>query len=207
MGRIRILVLAEYLVSRTMLSILSDKFSCCAAVPDDFSITMPTASEMATGDAIGVLPTLLRKSSSVTEDQEKERLKLVVRRFVHQALRGCQCTYIDEGTGLRVSTEYRVDMKLTSLIIVPMPGLKPITCAFDHIEDIFSIKDDGEDAFPTRVLAALKPGEKELLQMVRFRGDRDELLSFCVIEESMAARDAFMESVRVLCMYGQPQKA
>mmetsp|Transcript_5747 Transcript_5747/g.16342 ORF Transcript_5747/g.16342 Transcript_5747/m.16342 type:complete len:221 (-) Transcript_5747:98-760(-) len=150
-------------------------------------------------------PVTSRSLSPGEKEAEKARLQVLVNSFVRRAVSGCPCTYFREGTGVRARTQYRIDKSLEYLLVLSQDagGRAEVACPIAAIQDIYSLAEDGASSFPGEAVSALRPGELDRLLMVEYRGPRGELSSFCVLEESRDSRDAFLESVRVLCIYAQ----
>jgi len=138
-------------------------------------------------------------------EAEKARLQTLVNSFAKSAVRGRPCTYLRE-SGTRCETEYRLDRGLEYLIVGSSAEDSPVpesSCKIAGIQDIYSIAEDGSASFPREVLASLRPEEQSLLLMVVYRSRNDRLLRLCILEESSSSRDAFLECLRILCIYAQ----
>lgn len=138
-------------------------------------------------------------------ERERDRLQRLVNRFARKAVRGVPCTYLDETTGERFATKYRVDKGQQILLIVGDKSARhaEVTCPVGGIQDIYSIVEDGEACFPQPVRAALRPEELEKLLMVVYNDTKGGDSRFCLLEDSRASLDMFMECLKVLSIYAQ----
>mmetsp|Transcript_97304 Transcript_97304/g.280069 ORF Transcript_97304/g.280069 Transcript_97304/m.280069 type:complete len:212 (+) Transcript_97304:108-743(+) len=194
---------------------------CCRDLQDkeqvtftDFSTTDEAGVVRVAHDDGGVLPYTAsdparaspQLKSPTEEETQAERVRLqdLVNKFAKRAIKGCPCSYIREGTGDRLFTQYRVDRRLENVIIVGPKRRASIevTCPIADIQDVYSFHEDGEDVFPSEVLKSLRPPEKELLLMVIYKCG-EKLYRFCLLEESKESRDSFLECLRILCIYAQ----
>mmetsp|Transcript_72594 Transcript_72594/g.200260 ORF Transcript_72594/g.200260 Transcript_72594/m.200260 type:complete len:215 (+) Transcript_72594:155-799(+) len=150
-------------------------------------------------------PSTVRSLSPEEKEREKERLQSLVNSFARKAVKGAPCTYFNEGTGERFSTQYRIDKGLEYLIILNAQDANhaEVTCPIIAIQDIYSVVEDGESCFPPEVLSTIKPTELEQLLMVVYRGGNDKIFRFCMLEESRESLDMFLECLRILCIYAQ----
>lgn len=146
-----------------------------------------------------------RSLSSEEKEQEKARLQQLVNSFAKKAVKGCPCTYIKEGTGERCPTKYSIDKTLEYLMVMSPedPSKAEVTCPISAIQDIYSLVEDGEAAFPPEVLQNVKRAEMELLLLVVYRSGADKYFRFVLLEESRESRDVFLECIRILCIYAQ----
>jgi len=80
-----------------------------------------------------------------------------------------------------------------------------IHCPIGDIQDIYSIVEDGPGCFPPEVIAGVaSQDEMERLLMVVYRNaGKKNLVRFCILEGSCESRDAFLECLRILCIYAQ----
>jgi len=155
-------------------------------------------------------PLDLEKETTGSDGQDSEppdvqvevaQLQDMVNACLKTALKGCPCTFLQNGE--RTSTRYFVDEALEYLSVASCQGTShtEVVCPISGIQDIFCVPEDGEAAFPHQVISPLSAAEKELLLMVVFQGRPGEQPSkFCLLMESRDGRDAFMEAMRVLCV-------
>lgn len=153
-------------------------------------------------------PLELATDMPVTQEEkeaEKTRIQEMVNIFARKAVRGCSCVFINESSGVHSTTNYRIDKGLEYLIVMSEDDKNKaeLTCPIARIRDIFSVAEDGETYFPLRVLSTLQLNEMELLLMVVYSGNQDQLFRFCVLENSCESRDIFVECLRILCVYAQ----
>eukprot|EP00928_Gymnodinium_smaydae_P092200 TRINITY_DN7600_c0_g1_i1.p1 TRINITY_DN7600_c0_g1~~TRINITY_DN7600_c0_g1_i1.p1 ORF type:complete len:496 (-),score=127.33 TRINITY_DN7600_c0_g1_i1:13-1500(-) len=189
------------------------------AQDDQFALTPPPNFDSPTAEAAatagGPLGELLQKDAPApgapgaaepTSElaKEQERLRVLVRTFVAKAIKGCPCHFFDGGK--RIPMHYVVDKSLRNLIVLDSSanGCRQIVCPIHKIEDLYSIVDDGVDAFPPDVLKALKEEESDALFMVVFQ-DAHQLYRFCLLEESNENRVMFAEAMRILKACAQRQ--
>jgi len=142
------------------------------------------------------------------EEAEKRRLQLVVTTFVRKASRGYQSTLFKQG-GIasgeasveRVPVAVRFDMSALGMTIYGS-GLS-VTCPLASVSDVYSVQDDGEGAFPKSIIGVLEEEELPLLLRVYYYSADKRKDSIFLLEENAEARDAFRESLRVLCIYAK----
>jgi hypothetical protein len=149
---------------------------------------------------------------SLTEEEkhrEKLRLQSLVNGFARRAVKGCPCTYLkasgeDPERYQAFPTQYRIDRGLENLVVLSAgdPSLADVTCPIAAIQDIYSLREDDEACFPSEVVRSLGPEDRDLLLMVVLQR-HDRALKFCILEESAEARDEFLETLRILCIYTQ----
>lgn len=148
---------------------------------------------------------------SLTEDEkaaEKARLQTLVNKFAKRAVRGCPCEHVDVSAGTRIRTRYQLDSTLEHLNVAsPVQGSAPVvSCPIGAIEDIYSMAEDGETAFPPEVLGAFTGAEhlrKNLLMIVYQGPDDGRMHRFYIVEDDEQSRDIFLECLRILCIYSQ----
>lgn len=146
-----------------------------------------------------------RSLSPEEKEKEKARLQQLVNNFVRTAAKGCPCTYLKEVTGERCATRYFLDKRLEHLVVVAPADatVAEVRCPIGAIQDIYCFVEDGATCFPAKVLGLLTQEEQDLLLMVVYRSDRGGTHRFCLLEESPATRDTFLECLRILCIYMQ----
>ncbi|CAE8703476.1 unnamed protein product, partial [Polarella glacialis] len=135
--------------------------------------------------------------SADEKEKEKARLQALVNSFIKKAVRGYPCVYLREGSAERIETQYRIDKNLEYLIVVSLKdsAQAEVTCPISMIQDIYCFAEDGASCFPPEVVEALWPGEPELLLMVVFANNDGKLYRFCILAESKATRDEFLECI------------
>lgn len=139
--------------------------------------------------------------SRSSKEAEKVRLQRLVNSFVKKAVAGCPCTYLDEATQEQTVTTYRIPKNLESLSVVsPLDNSQAMfACRIGDIQDVYSHFEDGEQCFNPKVVAGLRPEERDLLLMVVCRDGR----RLNIVEESHESRDTLLECLRILCVYAQ----
>jgi len=169
-----------------------------AAAPAPSSLALPSPGTTDDGSTA-------RSLTPEEKEAEKSRLQALVNTFAKKAVRGCPCHYLKEGVSDRIRTQYRIDKSLEYLIIVNPsdPQTQEVTCPIAAIQDIYSLVEDGESCFPAETIKGLSTEEKEMLLMVVYRSGADKMFRFCLLEESRASRDIFLECIRILCIYAQ----
>eukprot|EP00929_Paragymnodinium_shiwhaense_P059061 TRINITY_DN29566_c0_g1_i2.p1 TRINITY_DN29566_c0_g1~~TRINITY_DN29566_c0_g1_i2.p1 ORF type:complete len:234 (+),score=51.95 TRINITY_DN29566_c0_g1_i2:84-785(+) len=138
------------------------------------------------------------------KEQEKVRLQQLVNDFARKAVKGCPCTYIRERSGERIPALYLIDKRLERLTVCKAEdqASPEVSCSIANIQDIYTLEEDGGDCFPSEVQAALTREEPPMLLMVVYQ-QQNQLFRFSLLEESRESRDAFLECLRVLCIYAQ----
>eukprot|EP00747_Dinoflagellata_sp_TGD_P189111 gnl/TRDRNA2_/TRDRNA2_49020_c0_seq1.p1 gnl/TRDRNA2_/TRDRNA2_49020_c0~~gnl/TRDRNA2_/TRDRNA2_49020_c0_seq1.p1 ORF type:complete len:216 (+),score=39.07 gnl/TRDRNA2_/TRDRNA2_49020_c0_seq1:77-724(+) len=200
---------------------------CCTEAEDNTQIIYDTTSEenpafveaaaagsagsppAATGNVSSREQTLSARSLTPEEKAvEKSRLQSLVNAFAKKAVKGVPCVYIREGAGKKYPTTYKVDKALVNLTVISPedPLRSEVICPIAAIQDIFSVVEDGEGCFPQEVLSICSQDDKPLLLMVVY-SSAGKLYRFCLLEESQAERDTFLECVRILCIYAQSAMA
>lgn len=147
------------------------------------------------------------KMDEAAIQEERQRLKDVVHKFVRRAFEGAPCTLLAEAG--RTATKFCLDGALETLSLVSADDTSHtlIACLIANIEDVYCIADDGEGPFPGPILALLQDDEKQSVLMIVFRGPQNKLYRFCVLEESAEHCATFMEAMSCLHMYSQPQSS
>lgn len=142
-----------------------------------------------------------RHRSSEDEAGEKARLQSLVDAFAKKAVRGCPSTHLDDRTGGRTETLYRIDKTLRHLTLLAKDDRRVMAeCPIEEIQDIYLVE-DGEECFPPGALERVHPNERELLLMLVYGSSSTKVFSFCMLEDSRQSRDMFLESMRVLSIY------
>mmetsp|Transcript_9228 Transcript_9228/g.29298 ORF Transcript_9228/g.29298 Transcript_9228/m.29298 type:complete len:226 (-) Transcript_9228:42-719(-) len=164
---------------------------------------------VAAAHAMDVPATSARSLTEQEREEEKARIQDMVNRFAKNALVGCPCICVREGSGERVETKYRLDKTLEHMVILSVRGSEraEITCPIADIQDIYSYVEDGEACFPPAVLSALRPEEAPLLLMVVFHAEHGRVLRFCLLEQCNDSRDMFLECLRILCIYASSARS
>merc|ERR1712232_1015084 len=139
------------------------------------------------------------------EADEKARLEALVCAFTSRALKGCPCTCLQDATGKRAATRYRIDKELRNFTFEASGRIlkKGVKVPLNGIENIYSIEKDGVSVFPTNIIQVIQPSEYELLLMVIFRTDGDKLVKLCFLEESAACRETSHVCLNILKDYVQ----
>mmetsp|Transcript_103148 Transcript_103148/g.220625 ORF Transcript_103148/g.220625 Transcript_103148/m.220625 type:complete len:307 (+) Transcript_103148:69-989(+) len=145
---------------------------------------------------------------SAADEAKKTGLQDQVPHFLVKAMKGCECTYIPDGSSERVSADYFIDRSLGLLSVIPKRASscashpqargEKVSIPLDAIQDVYLI-DDGESCFPSEVIAALRPYEREALFMIVYGSDPQAMSSCCMLDTSRENRNLFLESLRVLC--------
>jgi len=145
------------------------------------------------------------------DDEEKElekvRLQQRVNDFAKRALKGCPCILFKGSPAERYESQYCIDKNLDHLIVLSPTDMNAaeINCPIGDIQDIYSIVEDGPACFPPEVIAgvATQSEMERLLMVVYHNAGKKNLVRFCIVEESCDSRDAFLECLRILCIYAQ----
>jgi len=136
-------------------------------------------------------------------DIQPSQVHGMVNDCVQRARTGCPCTFLPQGVQLRrIPCKYIVDDRLEELSILPTEAAEPVAltqCLIATIQDIFTVPEDGETPFPVVILSHLSPEEKEALLLVVAQGKQGRT-SFCILLDSPADRDNFMEAMKLLCV-------
>jgi len=141
------------------------------------------------------------------KELEKVRLQQRVNAFAKDALKGCPCILFKGNPIERHESQYRIDKNLDHLMVMSPTDMNEaeIHCPIGDIQDIYSIVEDGPGCFPPEVIAGVaSQDEMERLLMVVYRNaGKKNLVRFCILEGSCESRDAFLECLRILCIYAQ----
>lgn len=139
----------------------------------------------------------------------KIKLQRVVADFLRSAWNGLPCIYIHEDAGQRQDARYFLDKALVTLAIAaadasPDEASTPFyKCLVGDIRDVFTI-DDGAATFPSKVLELCSLTEQALLLMICLNADKGSgPRKFCILAESAAGRDMFLDCMTVLVTYAQ----
>lgn len=188
---------------------------CCERPPSNLNITHDITPVLPATDEDPYVHSLespdadfCPQPSAEEREAEKVRLQAAIIAFVKKAVKGCPCAYLNEGATERTLATYTLDQNFEELAVLSSqdPSRREVVCRVAAIQEIYSPAQDGRDCFPPDVLALLSPEELELLLMVVYRGGPDKTLRFCMLEDSKASRDVFLECMRVLCIYAQSRK-
>lgn len=119
---------------------------------------------------------------------------------------GRQCHFFGQ-TPARKTAKCHLDMDSQSLVVssVQGPVQSGTICAVEtlekvalaEVEDIFTVEEDGEAAFPPEVLSSVAPEERERLLLVMHRTPQG-LSKLCFLEESVARSHEFKEGLGVM---------
>merc|ERR1719265_1663371 len=169
----------------------------------DSSRSAETYSTMSSGN-----PTSTRSLSPQEKEAEKVRLQNLVNGFVRNAAQGLPCTYLKEVTGERAVTRYFLDKRLENLVVVAAgdAAVAEVRCPISSIQDIYCLVEDGVGCFPPKVISPLTKEEQALLLMVVYRSDKKrsgDTHRFCLLADTIADRETFLECLRILCIYTQ----
>lgn len=138
---------------------------------------------------------------------QKANLTSVVLEFMKKSSNGAPCVFVNETTKERVRTAYTIDKNLNYLIILsPKPEESALAvCPLALISDVYSVEQDGEQAFPKGLLEQLADAERNMLAMVLYRKEAKDrrFVRLCFVDESREARDKFLISIRVLSVYAK----
>mmetsp|Transcript_38657 Transcript_38657/g.70365 ORF Transcript_38657/g.70365 Transcript_38657/m.70365 type:complete len:197 (+) Transcript_38657:133-723(+) len=182
--------------------------SCCHTVQEKGLVFLDATSEqmeVADFDPLQtVIPEvvgMLHVGDGLVADKEQAELQEVVIDFIKRASSGCPCTLLDN---TRRTAEYRLDRKHENLLMMSNTdyNMPQVTCPLSAITDIFSYVEDGSRVFPKHVLQLVKESELDRLVMVVYSGE-DSTLRLCFLEATSASRDAFLDTIRVLCVCAQ----
>jgi len=135
------------------------------------------------------------------KQQEKDRLQELVKSFAKQALQGLPCTYLDQLTGLKHETHYKLCKKLQNLLLVAPPSatFAEVKVAISQVEEIHVLREGQQwqqAAFPPGLLSSLDEEEQSRLLMVSSPAGH-----ICFLETSTQSRDNFLTCMRILRLY------
>lgn len=120
--------------------------------------------------------------------------------FAIAAKRGCPCLILRPEYKVPKSTRYWLDSTNSKLVFGNSLNEPVITCPLGNIEDIYSFVEDGAAVFPKTFLDKLRPNQHRLTLMIVYSVDGgDKHQEFCLIEQSVTSREAFLEGLRLLC--------
>jgi hypothetical protein len=152
--------------------------------------------------------TLLAPKTKEIKEAEKVRLKRILHNFVRGAKAGfpCVCIRTRGGRVTRLNASYGLSKAMDQLVVRELSNLdgEPMMeCLLADITDVYSMAEDGETCFPSPVLDAVQPAEKERLLLLVY--DFHDLIPekrryICLLMESVERREAFLECLRLLCI-------
>lgn len=142
-------------------------------------------------------------------EASKAQLQRVMADFLRNAWKGMPCIYIEEQTGQRHSTRYFLDKQLSYLVVAGASGeasVPNVRCPIGVVQDLFTI-DDGQEMFPEKVLGLCTQNELAMILMVSLNVEKSGSgpSKFCIIADSAADRDTFLDCMTVLVTYAQSQ--
>lgn len=176
-------------------------------VPAD-DITLPRITQSA------ILDDRPCKKANTTADQdaedlrqdEKARLKLMVRTFASEAMNGVPCTALNLDTGETAPAVYLIDRSMTELTLRPNVSIERLAARslrFSSINDVLRHKDlaDHSSLRSMHGIASLSAAHRQQLVVVLFVKDdgRDGFMGF--LQEDSQTRDAFVTSLNILRVY------
>jgi len=171
----------------------------------DTPIAPVTGEENAQIPATG---TLLAPKTKEIKEAEKVRLKRILFNFVRGAKTGfhCICIRTRGGRVTRLNASYGLNKAMDQLIVREssnLSGQPMLECLLADITDVYSMAEDGKGCFPPPVLDAVQPEETERLLMLvyDFHDPIPEKRRYiCLLMESVARLEAFLECLRLLCV-------
>lgn len=146
-----------------------------------------------------------KRRAEKAKEMEHRDLANLITSFIDHALRGHRCVHLHSHSHERSVSRYSIDSDLEHLSIdadVYSAGHEPIVCSLASIHDVVI---DGEQAsfpFPQGMPERLLKGELARLVMIVYTTGLD-LFGVCLLLETRKARDEFVDSLRILCMYAE----
>lgn len=146
-------------------------------------------------------------------NQEKERLKHLVRSFASSALRGVPCSIVDLKTGQVVDGEYSIDRTLRSFALTPTgwrsaKGPGSATFEISRITDVcgsqaFSASTSAADLEELQTARRLSPAESDRLVILGYQDRQGTKRLAALLEADREARDSFANCMNVLRLYAE----
>lgn len=142
--------------------------------------------------------------TSTVDLEEQTRLITMVTAFAKEAVNGCACTLVEQGTSILIPARYSVDRELLNFTVVTKreasnEAYRRIRCPIVAIECIYTFADSNTDDFQPQILG-LKPEEQERLMKLRYRNSRGVQSTLTILESSPTLVDTTSKSLQVLCM-------
>mmetsp|Transcript_42059 Transcript_42059/g.122012 ORF Transcript_42059/g.122012 Transcript_42059/m.122012 type:complete len:198 (-) Transcript_42059:76-669(-) len=174
---------------------------CCCAdhvtmEPRESLLTVPGATQEEKGGR------LMGKDGGYDVRTETEQLQETVSAFVRSASRGRPVQLLrqlsDPPWLERVDGQLRLSKDLHQMFLTSSDEETDFSFAVTDIRDVYTVEDDGEEAFPKTMVESLNEGELRCIVRVYYRASSGQTLSFCLLEGSPAMRTHFLQSMRVL---------
>lgn len=138
---------------------------------------------------------------------EKARLKLMVRSFASNAVRGIQCEIVDLDTGRVEAAQYNIDRSLRMFTLTPS---NPVGSAMESIFSIARItdvfKDEDVSAFSDGAplgFVKLSEASRKRLVVLRHTVDQDRICLVGFLEPDSVSRETFITCMNILRLYAE----
>lgn len=158
-------------------------------------------------------------------DQERVRLRELMKSFVNRGMKGVACELVDEITGSLRPCTYLIDERLQRLTFEPdatdLADGPPLPGHDVHFALVIEVlrPEDGEDRFPEAALNELSEEQRKRLVMLVYStdpGTTDPLTApvnldssavdkVCFLETTPVDRQRFLTCVRILRRYMEEQ--
>mmetsp|Transcript_13760 Transcript_13760/g.39620 ORF Transcript_13760/g.39620 Transcript_13760/m.39620 type:complete len:219 (+) Transcript_13760:52-708(+) len=171
---------------------------CCAetAVNEEIQL-MPKAEDSI---ELEIQATLMPSNDPESNDPEKERLRTSLKDFWTQSLRGRPIKILREVASAveRSEVNFKLNSQLDQFRIEQRGAA--IEVALADVMEVYSLEDDGAEVFPQGIVASLTEEERPLLMRVIYavKGGKHKMASVCLLETTVASRQQFSETMRVL---------
>jgi len=154
-------------------------------------------------------------SAGSPRNQERARLRELMKSFVNRGMKGVSCQVVDEATGALRPRTYIIDERLQRVSFQPDSSDASVNeqsfashnVHFAQVNEVLR-PEDGEDRFPPEALAAMSEDQrKRLVMLVYSVGEPDPECKVIFLEASFADRQRFLTCVRILRQYMDDQGA
>jgi hypothetical protein len=157
-------------------------------------------------DLTMALPGLLEDMLLPASASQPAQMNHVVLGFHKRAKEGIWCTFFNDTASECQQALYCLDSLGKHLIILTGAELEheELVCPLTSIVHMHAFKATEVDAVPSAALYHVMNSPHEADRLVMASGIRQadqKMVSFCILEESLEARDAFILSMSVLSLY------
>lgn len=136
------------------------------------------------------------KNDRQTQASRVQQAQDVLKAFTHRAAQGVACSAVDLETGHIFRAMYSLDKNLVELVITAS-GKPKVTCPLVEVRRLCH-SEEGSEALPPQVMAALSKQDQERLIMVEHA--RGRLL---LLERSVLAKQQFHLCLKILSIHSQ----
>jgi len=153
------------------------------------------------------------RSSSLQEEEERARLRELMKIFVTRGMQGVECELLDEASGTLRLSAYRIDERLRSLAFQPSgpsQGENDGRSADRHIVKFAEVSEvlrtpDADTRLPEASLRVLSEEQRRRLVVLIHGPEWDKPRHVAFLEASEQDRQKFLTCVRILRRYMDEQ--